>query len=422
MSENTMPPQWKLVRLGNICSQRSEGVHPSLATHLPYIGLEHIDSGNPCLNRRGDASDVRSSKSKFYTGDVLYGKLRPYLDKAAYADFEGICSTDILVLQSCEVLESNFLTYLTHTAEFLNHAIQTTRGVNHPRTSWSSLAEFELRLPPLPEQRAIAHALRTVQNAIEARRRELELERERKAALMQHLFTYGTRGEPLKDTEIGTMPLSWNVATLGEYCADGMGIIQTGPFGSQLHASDYKPTGIPVVNPTHMGLNTIIEDKLPFISQEDADRLSKHYLQEGDILISRRGDFSHYSYINSNNVGWLCGTGCLLIRMTNPAIDNYFLSVWMGTEVPQCYFADNSVGSIMPNLNTQILKGLPLILPSVSEQQEIGCILHSCDTKIAALEREVSLLDELFRAMLEELMSGRLSVQTLVKDSNSDPI
>ena len=84
------------------------------------------------------------------------------------------------------------------------------------RLSKSTLQNLEIYFPPFAEQRAIAHALRTMQEAKEARQRELALERERKAALMQHLFTHGTRNEPYKETEIGEIPESWKVVELGE--------------------------------------------------------------------------------------------------------------------------------------------------------------------------------------------------------------
>jgi type I restriction enzyme S subunit len=232
---------------------------------------------------------------------------------------------------------------------------------------------------------------------------------------MEHLFTHGTRGEPTKMTEIGEMPESWEIAKLLDLCRDGQGFIQTGPFGSQLHSSDYKECGVPVVNPTHLGFNTINEGSLPFISTEDADRLSKHYLIRGDILISRRGDFSRYSYITDHQSGWLCGTGCILIRINHPNVDNYFLSVLMGHKLIQDHFDQNSVGSIMPNLNTKILVDLPVILPHVEEQKIISGVLLACDIKIAALDHEAHLLDELFRVMLEELMSGGLSSRRIME-------
>jgi type I restriction enzyme S subunit len=297
------------------------------------------------------------------------------------------------------------------------HVIESrAHGVTFKEILKSSFKSLTILLPPLPEQRAIAHVLQSVQNAIHVRRKEIALERERKAALMQYLFTHGIHNEPTKQSEIGEIPESWQIAYLRDLCTNGSGLIQTGPFGSQLHASDYREQGVPIINPTHLGINTIIEDHLPFISFEDAKRLARHSLEEGDILVSRRGDFSRYAYITSRQAGWLCGTGCLLIRLRNPQVDNYFFAVSIGTEHVQRYLAYNAIGSTMPNLNAKILEGLPLALPSSShEQHEIARILRACDSKITALEKELSLYEELFQALLEELMTGRLSTVPLLE-------
>ena len=161
---------------------------------------------------------MKSAKSCFYPDDVLYGKLRSYLDKAVIAEMEGICSTDILVVTANSKTLPRFLVYLLHTHPLISHAVATSTGVNHPRTSWNSLGKFTFALPPLPEQRAIAHVLQTIQEAKATRQRELALERERKAALMDYLFSYGTKGEPRKQTEIGEIPESWEVVRLGSSC------------------------------------------------------------------------------------------------------------------------------------------------------------------------------------------------------------
>ncbi|MCI0419788.1 MAG: restriction endonuclease subunit S, partial [Acidobacteria bacterium] len=274
------------MRLGEVSSLRTEAIQPAQNPSVRYVGLEHIDSGNPSLTRWGTASEVSSSKSKFYAGDVLYGKLRPYLDKAALAKFDGICSTDILVLKSSEILSSQFLAFLAHTQAFVEYAVKATRGVNHPRTSWSSLASFQFSLPPLPEQRAIAHALRTMQSAIEARRREIALERERKAALMQHLFTRGTRGEPTEQTEIGEMPESWKVVKLGNLIIDG-------PQNGLYKPLELYGEGTPIVRINDFdndGKFVSLEFQRVRLSPEESGR---YYLGEGDILINRVNSLSH---------------------------------------------------------------------------------------------------------------------------------
>ena len=188
MSMANSPEHWKNVQLKEIASLRRENITPEDALYSSYVGLEHIDSGESQLKRWGDASEVKSTKSRFYPDDVLYGKLRAYLDKAVIAEMEGICSTDILVVTANSKTLPRFLVYLLHTHPLISHAVATSTGVNHPRTSWNSLGQFTFPLPPLPEQRAIAHVLQTIQEAKAARQRELTLERERKAALMDYLF------------------------------------------------------------------------------------------------------------------------------------------------------------------------------------------------------------------------------------------
>ena len=168
------------------------------------------------MKRWGDASGVKSSKNHFYPDDVLYGKLRSYLDKAVIAEMEGICSTDILVFTAELETAPKFLVYLLHSHAFKSHAVATSTGISHPRTSWDSLGKFTFALPPLPEQRAIAHILHTIQEAKFTRQREIALEREHKAALMDFLFSHGTKGEPRKQTEIGEIPESWETVRLAE--------------------------------------------------------------------------------------------------------------------------------------------------------------------------------------------------------------
>ncbi|RTH18475.1 restriction endonuclease [Thermus scotoductus] len=175
-----LPAHWRVVRLGEVVELRKGTVSPAEVPEARYVGLEHIDSGEIRIRRFGKASDTRSAKAIFHAGDILYGKLRPYLDKAALAEWDGVCSTDILVLISTEAVDRTFAAYLMHTDFVLHHAIATTTGVNHPRTSWKSLSQATIPLPPLSEQREIARILRSVDEHIEAE--------ERKKAALEALF------------------------------------------------------------------------------------------------------------------------------------------------------------------------------------------------------------------------------------------
>ncbi len=370
-------------------------------------------------------SEDEEHRYKIQDNDVLINRVSKRQEGVAQARIVRITSSwnQPVVFESnmlrarfdTEKIIPDFFSFYAATSSYVIQVLSKAQKGNQTSINQPALNSIILPLPPLPEQKTIAHTLRTIQKAKETHQRELELERERKAALMQYLFTHGTRNEPRKQTEIGKIPESWKIIKLGDLCSDGLGRIQTGPFGSQLHAYDYQPIGIPVVNPTHLRFNSISKDNIPRISKEKADSLTKHYLLEGDILISRRGDLSRYSYISKQYSGWLCGTGCLLIRLNNLKVNNYFCSILFSTEFIQTYLKLNAVGSIMPNLNTKILQSIPLKIPEIEEQIKIGEILHNCDRKIQALEKELTLIDELFHAMLEQLMTGKISTQPLTE-------
>ncbi len=200
--------------LGECCGVVTDSCQPSAARGRPYLGLEHLAAGFPALVGVGRPEDVDSAKTAFCERDVLFGKLRPYLRKAILAPFNGICSTDIIVMRPGERIAPEFLTYLVHSEQFVDRAKATTSGVNHPRTSWSKLASFVIPVPPLSEQRRIAAVLTAVQRAVEQQGRLIALTAELKKALMHKLFTHGTRGEPQKQSEIGPIPKSWRVERL----------------------------------------------------------------------------------------------------------------------------------------------------------------------------------------------------------------
>lgn len=173
----------------------------------------------------------------------------------------------------------------------------------------------------------------------------------------------------------------WCQTTLGEVVSAGGGKIQTGPFGSQLHAADYVDVGIPCIMPANMKSNRVDLSSIAFISEEDATRLSKHLVKEGDIVYSRRGDVTQKALIRKTEAGYFCGTGCLLVR-PGKMIDPEFLTYHLSTPSNQSWIVNQAVGATMPNLNTAILANVPLNVPSQGTQKKIAAVLSTLDAKI----------------------------------------
>jgi len=197
----------------------------------------------------------------------------------------------------------------------------------------------------------------------------------------------------------------WQTTTLGAICEAGGGSIQTGPFGSQLHAEEYSATGVPVVMPQDIGENLISLDRIARVPDDIASRLERHRLVPGDIVFSRRGDVTRRALVRDSNSDWLCGTGCLRVRPGGEA-DSRFLSYLLGTTDARDWLLGNAVGTNMLNLNTAILGRLPLTLPPLREQKAIAEVLGALDDKIAANTALIERADELMHLTFRSLTTA----------------
>jgi type I restriction enzyme S subunit len=200
---------------------------------------------------------------------------------------------------------------------------------------------------------------------------------------------------------IGQVPEDWEYTTLGAVCQSGGGEIQTGPFGSQLHASDYVPDGVPSIMPLNIGDNRIIEDGIARITPNDAKRLSRYLVRKGDIVYSRRGDVERRALVRDHEDGWLCGTGCLRVRPGENGVDSRYASFYLGHPSVREWIARHAHGATMPNLNTSILAACPFVVPPPNEQRAIAHILSTLDDKIELNRRMNETLEAMARAIFK---------------------
>lgn len=168
-----LPEGWVWTTLGNITQPSKEKVDPKKIDELTYIGLEHIEKQTGKLLDSGLSSEVRSTKSKFSVGDLLYGKLRPYLNKVYVAEFDGICSTDILVFKPSIFVKNKFLQFYMLRDDFVRYANLNVSGVHHPRVNFKVLSEFLIALPSKNEQKKIIDIVINIFSVID--KIELEL-------------------------------------------------------------------------------------------------------------------------------------------------------------------------------------------------------------------------------------------------------
>lgn len=190
----------------------------------------------------------------------------------------------------------------------------------------------------------------------------------------------------------------WKEHSLGEFAE-----IQTGPFGSQLHAADYVSYGTPSIMPTNIGSKlNIVTDKIVYVGDNDIKRLQKYTVLDGDIVYSRRGDVEKCAFITSAQTGWLCGTGCLRIRVVSNKLSSKFCAYYLSSPEIKTWVVNSAVGTTMPNLNSTILGKLPLLVPGIKEQEAIAETLCSLDDKIDLLHRQNKTLEQLAETVFRQ--------------------
>ena len=192
--------------------------------------------------------------------------------------------------------------------------------------------------------------------------------------------------------------MSWEKVKLGDIAAN----IQTGPFGSQLHQSDYSEEGTPVVMPKDLVAGHISEASIARVSDDHVSRLGRHKIQVGDILYSRRGDVGRCAFATEYEKGWLCGTGCLRVTIdTEKAVPKFVFYQLQKAETVG-WVEKHAVGSTMLNLNTSILSNVPLELPPIAEQKRIVDILSAYDDLIENNQKQIKLLEEAAQRLYKE--------------------
>lgn len=426
MSHSTLPAGWDTVRFGEVAENYISGGTPTTkdaalwdgdvawTTSAPIAETDvSLRSAQRCISSRALKSSATNLVPK---GNLLVGT-RVGVGKAVVNFIDIAISQDLTgVVLDHQRVNAEFLAYYFKQAAVQNFINGRKRGTTIQGISRFDLDSIPLLLPPLPEQRAIASTLRAVQDAKDARRHELELERERKAALMQHLFTYSTRGEPLKDTEIGTMPQSWQVVRLNNHVT-----LITKGSSPKWQGFEYRDEGIVFVRSQNVGWGRLELSEVAYLPEGFNKKEKKSIIRTNDLLINIVGaSIGRAALANESVSGGNLNQAVALARLKHeyePAFVMHFLFTTVGQLQLQMQKKDIA----RANLSLQDIANISIPLTSIEEQVEVAGTLRACDDKIAALEHESKYLDELFRALLEELMSGRLSAIPLVEASENAP-
>ncbi|MCB0711739.1 MAG: restriction endonuclease subunit S [Ignavibacteriae bacterium] len=356
-----------------------------------------------------------------WPGDLVINSLWAWAGGLGVSEHHGIVSTAYGVYRHNIEVSSRFVHELVRSVPFHWELRVRSKGVWTSRLQLTdeSFLGAEFPIPTLPEQTAIVkylnHVDRKVKRFIRAKRKLIALLEEQKQVIIHNAVTRGLDPNvPMKDSGVewlGEVPEGWKVVTMGAAVRS----IQTGPFGSQLHAADYITGGVPVINPSHLAGGQIVADPSVSVSSEKAAELTRHKLRVGDIVAARRGELGRCALVTDHEAGWLCGTGCLRIRPKSEMLEPSYLEILFGSQGIRDTLSLSSIGATMDNLNAGMVSRLRLPCPPVEDQRQILDMIRIWDKMVAnasgTTHHEITLLNEYRTRLISDVVTGKLDVR-----------
>ena len=386
-----------VVPLGELMLAKKRSIDPRKHPDEEFelFSIPAFDAGAP---ETVSGSEIGSSKQVLERHDVLLSKIVPHIRRSWVVEpcsaRRTIGSSEWIVFRS-DRFEPKYLRHVLTSGRFYQEFLQTVAGVGGSllRARPSYVAEIEVPLPPIEEQRRIAAVLDAVE-ALRAKRRQALAKLE---TLTPAIF-YEMFGDPVQNER------GWPVHSLRETCSK----IQIGPFGSLLHKSDYVRGGVPLVNPTHIVAGEIRPHPEQTISPQKYAQLKPYSMELGDVVMGRRGEMGRVAIVGEDQAGFLCGSGSLYMRPHLGQITPRFLAAALSSARGRRHLENSAQGVTMLNLNSDIVGSFELGQPPIELQRKFSETLTANEELKARLRCHATALDELFASLQQRAFRGEL--------------
>ena len=407
-----IPCDWDCVRLKFASELSGVKVAPSNAER--YVGLENVQSNSGKFISTEEITPEGMSNA-FSCGDVLFGKLRPYLAKSWLADFSGICSSEFLVLTSRKV-DAKFLHYFTLTEEFIEQVDSSTYGSKMPRASWDFIGLLDIPVPP-HESKKIAefldHETAKIDALIEKQQRLIELLKEKRQAVISHAVTKGLNpNAPMKDSGVewlGEVPAHWDLQPLKYLCT-----FSGGGTPSKDNLSYWTDGNIPWVSPKDMK-SFWIDDSQDKITQAAVQGSSTNFVDAGALLIVvRSGILQRTIPIAINTVPVTLNQDMKALSFVSKMNVEYAANFVLGN-IPPLLLEWSKEGATVESIEHEYLSSSIFPVPPYDEQLEINATIRNRMDSFDALEQQastgISLLQERRTALISAAVTGKIDVR-----------
>lgn len=357
------PSKWPKVAFGDVVRNMDETIRDPQNSGLEHhVGLEHIDPESLHIHRWGLIAEGTSFTRRFRKGQVLFGKRRAYQRKVAVAEFDGLCSSDILVFEpKDDRLLPELLPFICQSDGFFEHALDTSAGSLSPRTKFKELARYEFPLPPLDEQRRIAEILWAIERVYE--KWLLVISQSQKVALIKNNLYFSSNSNQIK---------------LGDlvFIKGGKRLPKGTPYAEEKTTHPYiRVTDFCDYSVNQKGIQYITEDTYKFI---------KNYtISAKDVFISIAGTIGIVGIIPDNLEGANLTENAARIVIRHPLqLDKKYLMYFLASEYGQKQIMERTMVTTQPKLALTRLSTIDVPFFSVIEQREIATEIETLVNKI----------------------------------------
>ena len=441
-----VPENWVWVRLGAVCYASKEKSN-DFSNEIKYIGLEHLEKDKGIVGF-SSADKVKSTKNAFQEGQILYGRLRPYLNKHDIASFSGVCSTDILVFEASVLVANVLVDKFFNLPFFIEYVVANSKGINLPRVSEKTILNTTFPLPPLSEQQRIVERIEELFAKLDEAKERLQEVAEsfavRKAAILHKAFTGElTKKHEIEDSivirdklfaerenmvqekvlkRVKIKPLiqdeyksqfakNWVQCKLGEVA-----------FVTKLAGFEYtkyihlEDTGeIPVVRAQNVRKGYLDTTNLLYISKSVSDALSRSALKEKSVLITFIGAGIGDACVFDENQQYHLAPNVAKVEPFNKSeekLNVYFLLYYLLSSFGQYEIFKNMKATAQPSLSMETIREIIIPLPSIEEQHEIVRLIDDLLARERAAqqatEQALASIDPMKKSILARAFRGEL--------------
>lgn len=404
-----IPEGWKLRTLGDCCKLVKKQFKPSKGDKRKYIGLEHIEQQSLRLVGIGSSENVESNKFEFKQGQILFGKLRPYFRKVYRPKFDGVCSTDIWVIDTQETNDPAFFFYFFADERIITEANNSSEGTRMPRARWDYLEKLEFPIPSPSEQQSIAKILSDLDSKIELNQQMNKTLEEMGRAIFKRWFVDfefpNEEGKPYKSSggdmvyneKLGKeIPKGWEVGNLRNF-------VELNPESWSKNTAPQEVNYVDLSN-TKWGK---IEETQRY-SWREAPSRAQRVLRPGDTIIGtvRPGNGS---FALVSEAGLTGSTGFAVLRPHKEIYEEYTYLVATSSDniLRLSHLAD---GAAYPAVRPEVVLETQAVKPEDSLLERFSHAAKPIMAKIANNDSQSRNLAALRDALLPKLMSGKIRV------------